>query len=142
MNKILADQLNPVEVMAKLDEILHEVNPNAPKTTYTFNGFKRVTSPGRVSGGDDGGAAALKEIIGRQDAGDWVGMIRLSEIQMKDRSEWLTPYVTAGIAYMNIGQLVKALYLLEYAEKTIAGNPDYAPIMDSLNGALAKLRRR
>ena len=47
MNKILANHLDPDAVMAKLNEILHAVNPNAPKITYTFDGSERLESPGR-----------------------------------------------------------------------------------------------
>ena len=52
LNKILANQLDPTQVMSKLDEILHAVDPNRPVTTYEFQGLRRITSPGRVTGDD------------------------------------------------------------------------------------------
>jgi hypothetical protein len=140
LNKILANQLDPDAVMKKLDEILHAVNPNAPQITYTFNGFKRVMRPGRVSGGDDGGGEIFKQMSALERANDWVGLIKLSEAQMRERPEWLTPYVVAGKAYLQLGQRTKALELLESAEKRIAGNPDYDPIQKPLTEMLKALK--
>lgn len=140
VNKILANQLNPVEVMAKLDEILRNVNPNAPKVTYTFDGNRRVVSPGRTSLDVGEAADIFQEMRRLEQAKDWEGLIRLSEAQISARPEWLTPYVTAGEGYLNRGQRDHALSLLEYAEKTIAGNPEYAPIEEPLRAMLARLR--
>lgn len=139
MNKILANQLNPVEVMAKLNEILRNVNPNAPKVTYTFNGSRRVTSPGRSSA-DSGAMDIFQEMLRLEQANNWQGLIRLSEAQIKDRPEWLTAYVMTGEGYLNLGQRDHALSVLAYAEKTIAGNPDYAPIEPALRAMLERLR--
>lgn len=142
LNKILADRLDLSMVMAKLDEILHEVNPNAPKITYTFNGSKRVISPGRISLDVGEAGEIFKQITALAQAGDWNGLIRLSEGQMKERPEWLTPYFAAGHGYFNLGQREKALELLELAEKRIGGNPDYDPLQKPLAEMLKAIRGR
>lgn len=67
-------------------------------------------------------------------------MIKISETQMKERPEWLTPYVTAGEAYLQLGQMQKALEFLELAEKRIAGNPDYGPLEKPISEMLKILR--
>ncbi len=142
MNKILANQIKSVEVMTKLDEILRNVNPNAPKVTYTFDGSRRVLSPGRSSL-EVGALSNIFQEMGRlEQAKNWESLIKLSEAQIIDRPEWLTAYVMAGEGYLNIGQKAHALSLLEYAEKTIAENPEYAPIEPPLRAMLARLRVR
>jgi hypothetical protein len=140
LNKILTDRLEPEAVMKKLDEILHAVNPNAPRITYTFDGFKRTFSPGRIGGGDDGGGEIFKQIGALEQARDWAVLSKLSESQMRERPEWITPYVAAGEAYLQLGNRAKALELLESAEKQIAGNPDYDPIQKPLAQMLQILR--
>jgi hypothetical protein len=142
MNKILVNQLNPVEVMAKLDEILRSVNPNAPKVTYTFDGSRRVISPDRTSLEVGAATEVFHEMLRLEQTNNWNGLIKLSEAQIMERPEWLTAYVMAGEGYFNLGQRDHALSLLEYAEKTIAGNPEYDPIEAGLRAMLARLQVR
>jgi hypothetical protein len=124
LNKILADQLEPAAVIAKLDEILNAVNPNSTIITYTLNGLKRTSSPGRVFAGDDA-VDAFRRIMQLSQLREWAALATFCEEQMKSRPEWLTPYSAAGEAYLRMGQREKARALLDYAEKRIAGNPDY-----------------
>jgi hypothetical protein len=142
LNKILANELDPSAVMEKLDEILHEVNPNAPKITYTFEGFKRVISPGRFSGEEEGGGEVFLRMASLERTHDWAGLLKVSEAQIKERPLWLTPYFEAGIANMNLGNKQKAIELLEYAEKRAAGNPDYDPMSKQLANLLRQLGAR
>jgi hypothetical protein len=142
LNKIFAEKLDMNAVMSKLDEILHEVNPNAPKTTYTFDGVKRVVSPGRSLAVDDGTREIFNEIGRLEQTKDWARLIKLSETQMKERPEWFTPYIAAGEGNLRLGQRQKALELLEFAEKRIAGNPDYDPVRKPLSEMLREARGR
>jgi hypothetical protein len=116
-----------------------DLNPNAPQTTYAFNGFRRISSPGRIAG-DDGASAEFQEMGKLEQSHDWNGLIKIAEAQMKERPEWLTPYALAGEAYLQLGQNSKALELLETAKKRIAGNPDYAPLQKPLGDMLGFLR--
>jgi len=142
LNKILTEKLDFNAVMRKLDEVLHEVNPNAPKTTYTFDGSKRVISPGRNKA-YIGEAYGIYNKLGQlEQARDWDGLLKLSEEQMQERPTWLTPYVLAGEAYLQLGQREKARELLETAETRIAGNPDYEPLNRPLTEMLKTLRGR
>jgi hypothetical protein len=126
--------------MAKLDEILRNINPNAPKVTYTFNGNRRVFGSGRFYIENGAATEIFQQMLGLQQAKDWAGLIKLSEGQIVDRPEWLTAYVMAGEGYLNLGQRDHALSLLEYAEKTIAANPDYSAIEAPLQAMIARLR--
>lgn len=142
LNKILTSPMGSNAVMEKLDEILHEVNPNAPKTTYTFAGDRRVISPGRtqlVAGEMEEVFHTLGQL---QKARDWEGLKALSEVQMREWPDWFTPYVFAGQAYLYLGQREKARQVLELAEKRIAGNPDYQQLERPLTNMLKELRGR
>src|ERR1700687_2482479 len=113
LNKVLANQLDPNEVMAKLDEILHAVNPNAPKITYTFNGTKRVSSPGKnfVFGGE--ASNEFHQMGALEQGKEWLALLKLAQDEINARPEWLTPYVFAGEAQLMLGHRSEALALLQ-----------------------------
>lgn len=141
MNKVLAEKLDFKAVMDKLDEILHEVNPNAPKTTYTYYGMVRMISPGRVRVSDDPIAMKAFERMGQLDQSrDYSQLVELAEQQIRERPDWLTSYFYAGYAYNRLGQVEKARERLEVANRRIAGNPDYEPLQKPLNQLLEHLR--
>jgi len=79
---------------------------------------------------DDGAFEIFTKMGQLEQAKDWDALIKLAEEQMKERPEWLTPYVEAGMIYLQRGQKEKALKVLDIADKRIAGNPDY----EQLNG--------
>ena len=140
VNKILADQLDPGVVMAKLEEILHAVNPNAPKTTYTFDGSKRLISPGRTAMLVGEAYAEFEQMGALAQEKNWSALLSLARVEMNKRPEWLTPYVFAGEAQLELGHRAEALELLETAEKGIAGNPDYDPLKKRLAQMLQDIR--
>jgi len=113
LNKILANQLDPKEVMAKLDEILNAVDPNKPIVTYDFSGVKRIRHPGGIIS-DDSAGTTFDEFMNKMKAQDWTGLAKLAEQQKTERPEWLTPYFFAGMAYGNLCQKGKALSDIEY----------------------------
>jgi hypothetical protein len=76
--KVLANQIDPDAVMKKLDEILHAVNPNAPKVTYTFDGSKREISPGRSSLTAGVAFGEFQQMISLQNSGDWADLLRFA----------------------------------------------------------------
>jgi hypothetical protein len=140
LNKILAKQLDPDAVMAKLDEILHTVNPNALKITYTFNGSKRVTSPGRNLFFAGEASKEFRQMGALEQGKEWLALLKLAQSEINTRPEWFTPYIFAGEAQLKLGHRPEALELLEAADKGIAGNPDYDPLMKPLAQMLQELR--
>ena len=139
LNKILANQLDPIAVMEKLDEILHAVNPNAARKTYLLNGGFRVISPGNFSI-DNTPNPAFKEIIDAYTAKDWASLARLCEQAMSDIPGWYTPLVFAGISYVNLGQKDRGIILLRRADDGMAGNPDYGSLPSETKRVLDTLR--
>jgi len=124
LNKILANQLDPEAVMAKLDEILKAVNPNARATTYTCSGNQsRSSGPGKNAGfevnvtvGDD---SVLQEMIRLNNSKLYSDLLKLSLSQIQARPEWLTSRLFAGMAYLNLGDRVKAKEMMkEFESKT------------------------
>jgi hypothetical protein len=118
LNKILANQqkLSPDVVMQKLDEILKAVNPNVPQKTYYCNGLWRTVGPGANadmvinSGGD---TAALQQMIFLVNARKFDELRYLCIAQMKEKPEWLTPYLACGIAYLGLGDKLNAAKMLK-----------------------------
>lgn len=139
LDKIIAGKLDFNEVMKKLDELVPEVNPNAPKVAYTYNGLKRVIRPGVIDV-DDSGMEIFNKITQLEQNKDWDGMLKLSEEQMKERPEWLTPYFAAGLAYLQLGQREKAIEMLDVFDRRKAGNTDYDPLNKALNEMLKILK--
>src|ERR1700682_3389439 len=94
LNKILANQLDPDAVMAKLDEILKAINPNMPVKTYFCNGQWRTAGPGpnagfEVStGGDD---SAFQEMIRLNNSGQYPSLLKMCLAQINSAPGWLTP---------------------------------------------------
>jgi hypothetical protein len=136
LNKILSNQIDPDAVMAKLDEILKAVNPNAGQITYGFNGMRRIISPGRVQG-DDGEMSVFARLKSLQDNHDWNRLIEESEAEIKKVPAWLTPYAFKGLAYLNLGKHDEGIKLLEYVDQRTPGNPEFDEVRKVL--AAAKL---
>jgi hypothetical protein len=139
LNKILANQIDPDAVMAKLDEILKAVNPNKAVTTYDFNGFKRIISPGRIEG-DDGEVAAFDQLLKADKATNWKEMLSLSESEKSKAPEWLTPYFFAGLAYANLCEKDKATSNLKYFIDWASGSKSYEAAMSDAERILGQLQ--
>src|SRR5258708_16779170 len=81
LNKILANQLDPDAVMAKLDEILKAVNPNIPAKTYFCNGRWKTSGPSATAafsinvGGD---SSAFQEMATLNNSRQYSGLLKLS----------------------------------------------------------------
>src|SRR6266513_3183142 len=106
LNKILANQLDPEAVMAKLDEILKAVNPNVPVKTYFCNGQWRTAGPGKNAGfevkvaGDD---TAFQEMARLNNSRQYPDLLKMCLSQIQSAPEWLTPRLFCGLAYLGLG---------------------------------------
>jgi hypothetical protein len=122
LNKILTNQLDPKAVMAKLDEILKAVNPNIPAKTYFCNGFWRTAGPGAYAGmevtmgGDD---TAFQNMLQHLNSKQYADLLKDCLSQISSAPEWLTPRLFCGLAYLGLGDKVKAKEMLaEFDSRT------------------------
>jgi hypothetical protein len=127
LNKILENQIDPDKVMAKLDEILKNINPNLPVKTYFCNGIWKSVGPGAniamhvFIGGDD---SIFTKMIGHLNAGQFTEALDLCTAQIQAAPEWLTPRLVCGVAYFRTGDKANAeLMLKEFDART---GPAYA----------------
>jgi hypothetical protein len=115
LNKILAKQLDPDVVMAKLDEILKAVNPNLPAKSYFCDGHWKSVGPGANAaleinmGGDD---SAFQEMIRMNNSRQYADLLKTCFAEIHSAPEWLTPRLFSGLAYLGTGDKSKARDML------------------------------
>jgi hypothetical protein len=128
MSQILAKQLDPDLVMAKLDEIGKDVKKisRGVYSGYDFNGAKRDQRPGMTSliVGEEPGVFQKMRTL--QNQHQWKELLVTSEEQINNTPDWLTPYLFSGIANANLGNKQAAIERLKFVRDEAAGNPDYA----------------
>jgi hypothetical protein len=122
LNRILANQLDPKAVMAKLDEILKAVNPNLPTKTYFCNGQWRSVGPSAraaqeiILGGDD---VSFQNMVRLNNSAQYSELLKTCLTQIDSAPEWLTPRLFCGLAYLGTGDKVKAKEMLtRYESRT------------------------
>lgn len=106
--------------------------------TYDFRGNYRSTSPGSISGVMGARAEVFDRIIELHNSQNWRELSDLCEKEIKATPEWLTPYLFAGVAQVNLGNKARALELLEHVQTNAAGDPEYAEV----DGLLDRLRSK
>ena len=92
--------------------------------TYTFNGVRTETSPGRTWR-SDAPTIAFEKMIQIRKSQDWEGLKDFCELTMKEWPEWLTPYEFAGFANEKLGDRERAIELLNHVIKQSAGAVEY-----------------
>jgi hypothetical protein len=109
------------------------LNPYAPIHTYDFNGARRTSEPGKemLDVGEE--TSVFQKIVQLQATKNWNGLRDICEEQIKKTPEWLTPYLFAGVAYMNLGEAAKATARLAYVKEKAGGNPANADADRLLN---------
>src|SRR5258707_3323058 len=115
LNKILANQLDPDAVMAKLDEILKAVNPNIPAKTYFCNGQWRVAGPGAHAGFEinmGGDESAFQTMLFLNNSRQYADLLKACIAQVSSSPEWLTPRLFCGLAYLGTGDKARAKDML------------------------------
>jgi hypothetical protein len=112
-----------------------------PAITYDFNGVKHIQQGHNVRAitGDEFAVFEMLKELEKQ--GDWIEVCDLCEAQILKTPEWLTPYLCAGVAHANLGQVEEAIRRLEHVESMAADNPDYSAATRILN-ELRKERAR
>lgn len=144
VNKILANQIDPNVVMAKLDEILHAVNPNLPKKTYTCRGGSKTEEP-NPSGGitfniNSGPDPSGKEMAKLNDARQYKELLKVCTAQIESNPAWLTPRLFCALAYGAMGDTAKAKEMLAIYDAgkgpAYDGDPTCKEISDFLHANL------
>ena len=112
-----------------------------PAITYDFNGVKHIQQGHnfRAISGDEFAVFQVLKTLEAQ--GNWAEVRDLCEVQILKTPEWLTPYLCAGVAHANLGNVEEAIVLLEHVESLAADNPDYLAATRILN-ELRKERAR
>jgi len=100
-------------------------DPNVPVVYYFPNGQTR-TQIGSTITIADGRTVAFDTIRSLNEANEWVELARVCEEEIEATPDWLTPYLFAGVAYANLGNLVNARRRLEQFSTRASANPDYA----------------
>ena len=128
LNKILKNQLDPTDVMAKLDEIGKDVKKlsRGIYSGYDFNGAKRESRPGHsgVTIGEE--TEVYRNMMKLQSDRNWGELLRIAEDQIQKTPGWLTPYLLSGIANANLGNKSAAIDRLAFVKEQAAGDPQYA----------------
>ena len=119
LNKILMDRIDPDAVMAKLDEILHAVNPNLRTKAYFCNGGWRTQGPGANAAlqvtMDPSEDPSLKQMIDLANARprDNNELLKICGSEIESNPEWLTPRLFCALAYAGVGNSTKAKEMLD-----------------------------
>jgi hypothetical protein len=128
LNKILKNQLDPTEVMAKLDEIGKDVKKLSREiySGYDFNGAKREQRPGYmgVTVGEE--VTVFQNMMKLQTDRQWEELLIIAEGQIKKTPDWLTPYLLSGVANANLGNKSAAIDRLTFVKEQAAGDRQYA----------------
>ena len=130
--------------MAKLDEILHAVNPNVPKKTYTCKGGWTMEGPSATAmhqvNMDFGPDPAGEEMSKLNNAHQYKELLQRCTSQIKAKPEWLTPRLFCALAYRAMADTAKAKEMLDVydAEKGPAydGDVDCKRVADFLHANL------
>ena len=94
--------------------------------TYDFTGIKHIRHGPNPSATTWDEFAVFQILTELEKWGRWVEVRELREEQIQKTSEWLTPYLCAGVANANLDRFDEAIHRLEYVEKMAACNPEYS----------------
>lgn len=145
LNKVLANQLDPTVVMAKLDEILKNINPNRAVKTYRCSGQWSTAGPGQNS---------VIEYNNGGDTSDYDVMINLAnselnsqlvdkcEALLQTKPEWLSPLLFCSVGYFRLGNIAKAKEALEKYDSRSGPAYDEPHCQEIVNDMRAKLQTR
>ena len=96
-----------------------------PGVIYAYDGERKVYDGAQATSETDTPQHKLFDQIRQAHRSkNWQQLAALSEDAIQQTPEWLTPYLFAGEAYANLGQIDRAIDRLEYVRKLGAGIPD------------------
>jgi hypothetical protein len=96
-----------------------------PGVIYTYNGERKISDGGQATSETDTPQHKLFDQIRQAHRSkNWPLLASLCETAIQQTPEWLTPYLFAGEAYANLGEIDRAIDRLEYVRKKGTGIPD------------------
>jgi hypothetical protein len=93
--------------------------------TYDFNGGHRQTSGGRVNLSVGTEFTVFQQLMELEKKKDWPALLSLSERQIQATPNWLTPFLTAGVALANLSRFEEAKKHLESVVARAGNDPQY-----------------
>lgn len=102
-------------------------------SAYDFNGDIRQTSPGKVTLHSGGKSAQFAMIVDLHNKHRWHDLLAACETEMSATPDWLTPYMFAGVANANLGDVDEAQRLWSHVQQKAAGDPAYAAVDELLS---------
>jgi hypothetical protein len=133
VNKILADQLDPQLVAAKLDEIHKALKPNLPVKTYFCDGMWQTVGPKTDSvldsktGGNDSDFLNMIALFKNE---QYPELLKTCLANINSAPGWLTPRLFCGLAYAHLNDKVKAQAMLREFESKTGPPYDTPPCRD------------
>jgi transcriptional regulator with XRE-family HTH domain len=122
---------------------LNPLDPRAPVVNSTQEGQQTVSQAGQsVSKGVTPAKNTFDRIDQARKDQDWQLVATLCEGAIAETPQRLTPYLFAGFAYANLGQIDRAIDRLEYVEKNGAGNPRYQLAVGQATRLRESIRRQ
>jgi len=122
VKEILENKTEAQAILAKLDEILQHLNPNAAVKTYNCYGWARIVSPGASSmfvNKSEDETFRYEKLSSLNNQKKFNELLTECRVQIKTAPEWLTPYLFSGLAYIGLGDRTKAKEMLdEFDSKT------------------------
>ena len=108
-------------------------------------------SPAGQAAAKSGPGASQADVPQKKTVGDmerahkeknWPLLASLCEDAMAENPQWLTPYLFAGEAYANLGQVNRAVDRLDYVRKNGAGNPEDRLAVEQATQLRESIRQR
>ena len=105
--------------------------------TYDFNGARRLRTAGQMTviAGEE--LQVFKLLVEMHQLHRWGELLSASEVQITKTPTWLTPYLFAGVANANLGNVIAAKIRLQYVVDHAGGDPAYSDAQQIL-GQLPK----
>jgi hypothetical protein len=133
VNKILANELDPQLVLAKLDEIQRGLKPNLPVKTYFCDGMWQSIGPkadtvlDSKTGGND---FDFLNMISLFKSNQYPKLLKTCLASIDSEPSWLTSRLFCGLAYAHLNDKVKAQAMLREFESKAGPSYDALPCHD------------
>ena len=95
-------------------------NPNAPVTTYFYNG-ERLVRTANTTDKQIAEKPTFDRLVQLHDAHDWAALEKECDDEIKKVPAWLTPFMLKGLALSNLGRVQEALPLFDHVAAESAG---------------------
>ena len=93
---------------------------------YSYNGMRRHRTPNGIGEIRCQQYLVFQAMESLRQAKDWENLLELCQLQMKETPDWLTPYLFAGFAYLQMpGKSQEALVMFKFVADHAGDDPAY-----------------